>query len=73
MSKTAFKLIVENGNRIYKVKQGREPWQTFRDGDPIPAEWKAVFDRSEADLEAFANDPKVKTLFDEMEKELKQL
>ena len=68
-----YDLVIKNGSRLYRVKQGKEPWQTFKDGDSMPEEYKAVFDRIEANLEAFENDPKTKEAFTQMEKELKTL
>ena len=68
-----YDLVIKNGSRLYRIKQGKEPWKTFKDGDSMPEEHKAVFDRIEADLEAYENDPKIKEAFAQMKKELNLL
>lgn len=64
-----YSLVIDNGVRTFKVKQGKKPWKTFNDGDPMPEKYKDVFERMAADLEA----PGTKETFEQLEKELNLL
>ena len=58
---------------VYKVKRANKPVQVFNDLDSIDKELKPVFDRLEAELNGMENifdNPEIKKLFDDLEKEL---
>lgn len=63
--------------RVYRHKKPNKPALIFKEGDPIPEEWKADFDRLEAELKDFEtfveNDQEIKETFDRLESELKRM
>ena len=63
--------------RVFRVKKPNGPVQIFEGDNCIPESIKPVFDRMEAELQAFTdrfeNDPEIKANFEQLENELKRM
>ena len=63
--------------RVFRVKKPDKTVLTFKEGETLPEDLKADFDRLEAELQSFAefveNDQEIKETFDRLESELKRM
>lgn len=63
--------------RVFRVKKPDKTVLTFKEGETLPEDLKADFDRLEAELKDFEtfveNDQEIKETFDRLESELKRM